>query len=80
MLMCFVPEQARVMRLTHIIAKDTCIESLVCLPCTGKLAGLDKKLSKSLDQEVQSTGTSPLQLSASPVGPLAESSRSDAFT
>ncbi|PNH07783.1 Repressor of RNA polymerase III transcription MAF1 [Tetrabaena socialis] len=38
-----------------------------------KLAGLDKKLSKSLDQEVQ-TGSSPLELSASPVGPLAESS------
>ncbi|PNW79716.1 hypothetical protein CHLRE_08g364250v5 [Chlamydomonas reinhardtii] len=38
-----------------------------------KLAGLDKKLSKSLDAEVQ-TGSSPLELSASPVGPLAESS------
>ncbi|KXZ42029.1 hypothetical protein GPECTOR_219g465 [Gonium pectorale] len=38
-----------------------------------KLAGLDKKLSKSLDQEVQ-TGSSPLELSRSPVGPLAESS------
>lgn len=38
-----------------------------------KLAGLDKKLSKSLDQDVQS-GSSPLQLSASPVGPLADSS------
>lgn len=37
-----------------------------------KLAGLDKKLSKSLDQEVQ-TGSSPLELSASPVGPLSES-------
>lgn len=40
----------------------------------GKLAGLDKKLSKSLDQEVQ-TGSSPLELSRSPLGPLAESSR-----
>ncbi|GAX83091.1 hypothetical protein CEUSTIGMA_g10517.t1 [Chlamydomonas eustigma] len=38
-----------------------------------KLAGLDKKLSKSLDAEVQ-TGSSPLQLSKSPVGPLVESS------
>lgn len=38
-----------------------------------KLAGLDKKLSKSLDQEVQS-GSSPLELSMSPVGPLADSS------
>lgn len=40
----------------------------------GKLAGLDKKLSKSLDAEVQS-GSSPLELSMSPVGPLSESSR-----
>jgi len=48
----------------------------VCTPVVaGKLAGLDKKLSKSLDQEVQTSGTSPLQMSASPVGPLAESSR-----
>lgn len=43
-------------------------------PLSGKLAGLDKKLSKSLDQEVQ-TGSSPIELSKSPVGPLAESSR-----
>lgn len=44
-------------------------------PCpAGKLAGLDKKLSKSLDQDVQ-VGSSPLQMSASPVGPLADSSR-----
>ena len=41
---------------------------------TGKLAGLDKKLSRNLDQEVQ-MGSSPLELSKSPVGPLAESSR-----
>lgn len=40
----------------------------------GKLAGLDKKLSRSLDQEVQ-MGSSPLELSKSPVGPLAESAR-----
>lgn len=37
-----------------------------------KLAGLDKKLSKSLDQEVQ-VGSSPLELSMSPVGPLSDS-------
>lgn len=40
-----------------------------------KLAGLDKKLSRSLDQEVQqvaSSGTSPLELSRSPVGPLTD--------
>lgn len=36
-----------------------------------KLAGLDKKLSKSLDADVQ-LGSSPLELSKSPVGPLSE--------
>jgi hypothetical protein len=41
---------------------------------TGKLAGLDKKLSRSLDAEV-ALGSSPLELSMSPVGPLAEPSR-----
>ncbi len=40
----------------------------------GKLAGLDKKLSKSLEQDVQ-IGSSPQQLSASPVGPLSDSNR-----
>lgn len=40
----------------------------------GKLAGLDKKLCRSLEQEVQ-TGSSPLELSRSPVGPLSESQR-----
>ncbi|KAF6256138.1 Maf1-domain-containing protein [Scenedesmus sp. NREL 46B-D3] len=43
-----------------------------------KLAGLDKKLSRSLDQEVQqvasSAGSSPLELSRSPVGPLTDAS------
>eukprot|EP00878_Enallax_costatus_P002880 GHUV01003073.1.p1 GENE.GHUV01003073.1~~GHUV01003073.1.p1 ORF type:complete len:239 (+),score=33.64 GHUV01003073.1:276-992(+) len=42
-----------------------------------KLAGLDKKLSKSLEQEVQvasAAGTSPLELSRSPVGPLTDAS------
>lgn len=38
----------------------------------GKLAGLDKKMSKSLDAELEA-GSSPLELSASPLGPLAES-------
>mmetsp|Transcript_7413 Transcript_7413/g.14594 ORF Transcript_7413/g.14594 Transcript_7413/m.14594 type:complete len:233 (+) Transcript_7413:22-720(+) len=38
-----------------------------------KLAGFDKKLSRSLEQDVQ-IGTSPLELAASPVGPLSESS------
>ncbi|KAF8061370.1 mannose-1-phosphate guanylyltransferase 2 [Scenedesmus sp. PABB004] len=40
-----------------------------------KLAGLDKKLSRSLDAEVQvasSAGSSPLELSRSPVGPLTD--------
>lgn len=43
-----------------------------------KLAGLDKKLSKSLEQEVQvgsSADGSPLELSRSPVGPLTDASR-----
>uniref|UniRef100_A0A383VQV6 Repressor of RNA polymerase III transcription n=1 Tax=Tetradesmus obliquus TaxID=3088 RepID=A0A383VQV6_TETOB len=43
-----------------------------------KLAGLDKKLSRSLDQEVQqvasSSGSSPLELSRSPVAPLTDAS------
>lgn len=42
---------------------------------TGKLAGVDKKLSRSLDQEVAtsvSPGGSSHLLSASPVGPLTE--------
>eukprot|EP00775_Hariotina_reticulata_P010161 gene10161-10320_t len=42
-----------------------------------KLAGFDKKLSRSLDQEVQQVsqiGTSPLELSRSPVGPLTDPS------
>lgn len=38
----------------------------------GKLAGLDKKLSASLDAEVQA-GSSPQELSMSPVGPLSDS-------
>ena len=49
-------------------------QSWLIYPAAGKLAGLDKKLSKSLDQDVQ-LGSSPLELSKSPVGPLAESSR-----
>jgi hypothetical protein len=40
----------------------------------GKLAGLDKKLSRSLEQDVQEGG-SPIELSMSPVGPLTDSSR-----
>lgn len=39
----------------------------------GKLAGLDKKMSRSLDAELEA-GSSPLELSQSPLGPLAESS------
>ena len=39
----------------------------------GKLAGLDKKLSRSLEEEVGAS-SSPLELSKSPVGPLHESS------
>lgn len=44
----------------------------------GKLAGLDKKLSRSLDAEVAQitdSSTSPLELSRSPVGPLTDPAR-----
>lgn len=47
---------------------------VLLLPAAGKLVGLDKKLSKSLDHEVM-TGSSPLELSASPIGPLSEAQR-----
>lgn len=43
--------------------------------CAGKLAGLDKKLSRSLEEEVAAGSASPSSLSKSPVGPLHESSR-----
>ncbi|KAL4457419.1 hypothetical protein ABPG75_012284 [Micractinium tetrahymenae] len=39
-----------------------------------KLAGLDKKLSRSLEEEVAAGSASPSSLSKSPVGPLQESS------
>lgn len=39
-----------------------------------KLAGLDKKLSRSLEEEVAAGSASPTSLSKSPVGPLEESS------
>ena len=43
---------------------------------TGKLAGVDKKLSRSLEQEVvDSLAYSPLDLSTSPVGPLSNTAR-----
>ena len=40
----------------------------------GKLAGLDRKLCKNLEEDVEAD-SSPLEMSKSPVGPLAESSR-----
>ena len=44
-------------------------------PCAlGKLAGLDRKLCKDLEEDVEQ-GCSPVELAKSPVGPLAESSR-----
>ena len=43
-------------------------------PPAGKLAGLDKKLSRSLEEEVAAGSASPSSLSKSPVGPLQESS------
>lgn len=46
----------------------------VCRPVAGKLAGLDRKLCKNLEEDVEQ-GCSPDELCQSPVGPLAESSR-----
>ncbi len=40
----------------------------------GKLAGLDKKLSRSLEADV-TDGSSPEDLGKSPMGPLSEASR-----
>ena len=57
-----------------LLCKCLSAKVIACLGVAGKLAGLDKKLSRNLDQEVQ-LGSSPLELSKSPVGPLAESSR-----
>ncbi|GFH26385.1 repressor of RNA polymerase III transcription [Haematococcus lacustris] len=67
-----LPPLARITSfLDHVDVGDYVVEGkLEAYSC--KLAGLDKKLSKSLEQEVQ-TGSSPLELSASPVGPLSES-------
>jgi hypothetical protein len=57
-------------------------EAGACSACTpaaaGKLAGLDKKLSRSLDAEVQQitdSSPSPFELSRSPVGPLTDPAR-----
>lgn len=43
----------------------------------GKLAGLDKKLSRSLEADV-AEGSSPADMGKSPMGPLSEASRWDA--
>ena len=63
----FLPDQCKVV-----------ISSLDSADCyitfAGKLAGLDRKLCKNLEDEVEHD-CSPLALSKSPVGPLAESSR-----
>ena len=42
--------------------------------CAGKLTGLDKELSKSIDLDLQN-GAPEAELSSSPVGPLAEANR-----
>lgn len=49
-------------------------DSLLCHQIIGKLAGLDKKLSRSLEEEVMES-SSPSELSKSPVGPLVDSNR-----
>lgn len=67
----------------HPCVEKPCPASCSCRCCrlctaAGKLAGLDKKLSRSLDAEVAQitdSGTSPLELSRSPVGPLTDASR-----
>jgi hypothetical protein len=43
-------------------------------PSAGKLAGLDKKLSRSLEADV-AEGSSPQDMGKSPMGPLSEASR-----
>ena len=43
-------------------------------PSAGKLAGLDKKLSRSLEADV-AEGSSPRDMGKSPMGPLSEASR-----
>ena len=43
-------------------------------PPAGKLAGLDKKLSSNLEDTVKES-SSPVELSKSPVGPLADPTR-----
>ena len=48
---------------------------LTMIARAGKLAGLDKKLSRSLEADVQEA-SSPMELGKSPLGPLSESSRS----
>lgn len=58
--------------LEHVDVGDSIVKgNLEAYSC--KLAGLDKKMSRSLDAELES-GSSPLELSQSPLGPLAESS------
>ena len=48
--------------------------SLCPAPVAGKLAGLDKKLSRSLEADV-AEGSSPQEMGKSPMGPLSEASR-----
>ncbi len=41
----------------------------------GKLAGLDKKLSRSLEASVAEGSHSPAEMGKSPMGPLTEATR-----
>ena len=57
----------------HVASPRACPHDAITI--AGKLAGLDKKLSRSLEADVQE-GSSPQEMMGkSPVGPLSESSR-----
>jgi Maf1 regulator len=55
-----------------------CVEVDDVRAYAGKLTGLDKELSKTLDNDLQN-GTLEADLSSSPVGPLGEASRCSAI-
>ena len=74
---CTLCEDAYTFAPASICVRERLITPLVCTCeycCAGKLTGLDKQLSKSLDVEVQND-TSTAELATSPVGTLSEPSR-----
>jgi hypothetical protein len=57
---------------THGRMQEAFLDPILAHPCVaGKLAGLDKKLSRSLEEDFIES-SSPADLGASPVGPLAD--------